>query len=134
MITKSLLRVGWAPAAVLLTHTSYIALFGHPPELDLVMHVLGGLAIAYAVHSATPLLRDVLGTLRLEAHCLLVLGLSFVIAVSWEYAEFAGDWINDVAFQASRRDTIFDLLLGTSSALLFTILIYVRGKLRQSSS
>ena len=120
------LRVGWAPAAVVLLHGAYATLIGHPPELDLLMHPLGGLAIAYAAHTAIPMLEQALGRLTVNSHSLLVLGVSFIAANVWEYVEFAADLLLDWEIQSSVPETMIDLLLGTGAATVFVAVSHVR--------
>lgn len=114
-----LLRVAWAPMAVVLFHSAFGLLIGHPPWLDLVMHPLGGLAIAYSAHGAIPRLQPLLGKLNRVAHHSLVLGVSFVCANLWEYAEFVADVLVDSRIQTSVEETMVDLVLGTGAACLF---------------
>lgn len=118
-------RIGWAPAAVVVFHSAYGWLIGHPPALDLVMHPLGGLAIAYAAHEAIPRLQPLFGRLTRVAHHSLVLGASFVCANLWEYAEFLADILVDSKIQTSVEETMIDLVLGTGAAAVFVVASWV---------
>lgn len=124
---SSFVKVGWAPMGVVLFHSAYGWLIGHPPALDLVMHPLGGLAIAYAAHVAIPRLQPLLGSLTRTAHYFLVLGASFVCANLWEYAEFFADLLVDSRIQTSVEETMVDLVLGTGAATVFVALSWARS-------
>ena len=119
------LRVGWAPLTVVFFHSAYGWLIGHPPALDLVMHPLGGLSVAYAAHRALPRLQPLVGINRL-AHYWLVLGTSFICANLWEYAEFLADILVDSRIQTSIQETMLDLVLGTGAATVFCGLAWAR--------
>ena len=126
------LRVSWAPLAVVLFHSAYGLFIGHPPTLDLVMHPLGGLAIAYSAHGAIPRLEPLFGKLNRVAHYSLVLGASFVCANLWEYAEFLADVVVDSRIQTSVEETMVDLVLGTGAASMFVAVSWI-GSLRNAS-
>ena len=90
------------------------------------MHPLGGLAIAYAAHTAIPMQEQALGRLTVNSHSLLVLGVSFIAANVWEYVEFAADLLLDWEIQSSVPETMVDLLLGTGAATVFVAVSHVR--------
>jgi len=91
-----LVRAGWAPLLVFLLHVfisgainSYIL---YPP-LDIPMHFLGGVAMAYFLaRSFSALPEDALSRwLRPIAEAVFVVSLTATSSVLWEFAEFTSD-------------------------------------------
>ncbi|MCC7012735.1 MAG: hypothetical protein IT454_09260 [Planctomycetes bacterium] len=115
-------RAGWAPLAVFGVHllTAFVIdVYASFPEFDIPMHLAGGAAIAWFslawVRAAAR--AQLLGAPNELALGMLALGLTAVVAIAWEIAEFAADswfltrWSNDVP------DLLADLALGLGGAL-----------------
>lgn len=128
------LEIGWAPAAVFVAHWLYGNLVAHTVTLDLVMHSLGGMAIAHAAWVAVPKLRRHLGAVPPATRALLALGAAFVVACLWEYAEFFADMVWDLTIQSSVEETMVDLMLGTGAAVVYVALMSYRARSTVSES
>lgn len=116
-VVLSLRQAAWAPILVFVIHVTAIFcfdLYSLLPEFDIPMHVVGGIAIAYFW---TACLR---AAARLELHGApsplvfppLVLGLTSLAAVVWEFAEFVADRQFGWQTQSGLPDTLLDLLMG----------------------
>ena len=113
----SLRRAAWAPIAVLMLHVAAVQCFdiySRFPDFDMPMHFVGGVAIAHffvaCYRSASE--RELLGQPAAVVFPPMILGLTCLAAVVWEFAEFAGDQMLGTHSQPSLADTMLDLLLG----------------------
>jgi hypothetical protein len=98
------------------------------PPIDIPMHYLGGVAIAFFLSrcfAAVP--ADVVsgrGRPIIEAICVVALTIS--VAVGWEFAEFFTDRFLGTHAQLGLEDTLLDLALGAlggASYLLVALLV-----------
>jgi hypothetical protein len=113
----------WAPLAVVAMHAMLAAVLGHRRAFDPAFHVLGGAAGAYGLSQGLiPPLRTALK--RQVVVVLVVCG----VALLWELGEFVWDAIAGTHVQLGARDTLTDLALGASGAVLsaFVMLRYGR--------
>jgi hypothetical protein len=114
---RGILRIIWAPVAVVAAHSVLTATTGHHAKLDPLFHFLGGAAGAYAVDRVA---RDnawrSAGTAARRASWMV--GGVLAAAVLWELAEFISDREFGTHIQLSRVDTISDVALGTLGALV----------------
>lgn len=118
---------GWAPAAVFLAHVTASRLLGTYaafPSLDMPMHLLGGMAIAYfflrslGARESAP----ILGTLTDTAAMLFSVCATGLATVVWELAEWSSDrWLGTRA-QLGLDDTLLDMLLGLVGGVLLVAL------------
>ncbi len=113
----SLRRAAWAPVLVFSIHL--VALLGfdiyqHFPDFDIPMHFIGGVAIAYFIglsYRAAAELK-LLGEPSAVVFPPMILGLTSLAAVVWEFAEFIADQQFGTHSQPSLADTLLDLLMG----------------------
>ena len=123
-LSTSIRSAGWAPAAVFSIHVvlsrgfeAYLAV----PGLDIPMHVLGGVAIAFffwralALPAATP----VLGQLNASGRLLMAFTAVCTAAVLWEFAEWTTDRLGLTEAQVGLDDTLLDMLLGIAGGAVF---------------
>ena len=110
-------RAAWAPVLVFSIHL--VALWGfdiyrHFPEFDIPMHFAGGVAIAhfFGMSYRTAAQRRLLGEPSAVMFPPMILGLTSLAAVVWEFAEFIADRQFGTHSQPSLADTLLDLLLG----------------------
>jgi hypothetical protein len=84
------------------------------PSLDIPMHVLGGVAIAYTFVGLLELAErsSLLSIEHWSIRWLLVVCLVTTAATVWEFAEFSADRLFRTGSQMGLADTLFDLLLG----------------------
>lgn len=113
----SLRRAAWAPVLVFVIHL--VALLGFDiynrfSEFDIPMHFAGGVAIAYffgvCYREAAQL--GLLGQPSANVFPPMILGLTSLAAVVWEFAEFVADQQFGVHTQPGLADTLLDLLMG----------------------
>jgi hypothetical protein len=122
----ALRRYGWLPLAVCLAHELCSHVFDayvRWPAIDIPLHVLGGLAIAYfaggvlLVVAARGLIRMPDPILRV----LLLFALVHVAAVFWEFAEWLADRTLGTTCQLSLGDTLLDLFMGMLGGLAYLL-------------
>ncbi len=113
---------GWAPAAVLALHVVIdqgFGLYEAWPRVDVPMHFLGGLAIAYVVSRGfQDLSRGArAGAVRAAALELVLVGsVTTTVAVLWEFAEFGLDLVAGSNVQFGLVNTMRDLAMGMLGA------------------
>jgi len=87
----ALFEAGWAPAAVFIIHLALsrvLRLYVAYPTVDIGMHLLGGLAIAFFFWRASVLASEagVIGGINRTGIGVVVFGLTCAAAVFWELA------------------------------------------------
>lgn len=120
-------RAAWAP--VLVFGINMVLWLGFDvytvfPAIDIPMHFIGGMAIAYfafkAVQAAVHC--NLIGSPNMVAVRIMSFFCACSAAVFWEFAEFAGDQYFETKFQHGLVDTILDLFLGVCGALSYLAL------------
>lgn len=111
------LMAGWAPCLVLAVHligSKLFSIYDRMPSFDVPMHLAGGAAIAYWLHTASLLgsARGILGPFHRGTHVLLILGWTSVAAVAWDVSEYVSDRCLGTRMQGDVTDTLKDVLLG----------------------
>jgi hypothetical protein len=133
-VTRLWWRAGWMPTAVFLLHVvisrvlnGYI-LF---PPLDIPMHFLGGVAIAFFFSRCTALVpaRVISGSARHVAEAVVVFGLTGTATVLWEFAEFFSDRLFGTRAQLGLEDTLLDMALGLAGGLAYLASAHLRATL-----
>lgn len=119
----SLRRAAWAPVLVFTIHIAAILgldIYSRYPEFDIPMHFVGGVAIAYffgtCYRVATHL--GLFGQPSSAVFPPMILGLTSLAAVVWEFAEFIADQKFGLHTQPSLADTLLDLLMGLSGGVV----------------
>jgi hypothetical protein len=127
-------RAGWMPTAVFLLHVfisrvlnGYI-LF---PPLDIPMHFLGGVAIAFFFSRCSALVPAsvISGPARPLAQAVVVFGLTGTATVFWEFAEFFSDRLFGTHAQLGLEDTLLDMALGVAGGLAYLASAHLRATL-----
>lgn len=121
---RGFLPFAWFPLAVLALH--FVLSWGSDayirhPRLDILMHLLGGAAIAYFAWKALRHLED-RGTVSAPDRRLLplmVFALVAAAAVFWEFAEFLSDRFAGTNSQISLANTMRDQFFGLSGGVLY---------------
>ena len=119
IITRVLRDAAWAPLAVLILHALLGSVLGHEPYVDPTMHFLGGAAAAFFVRHASRVAGRLLGGPTQYALDLLAFGSTCAIALFWEFGEFASDQYFGTHIQRSLENTMRDLVLGVSGAVVY---------------
>lgn len=124
----------WAPVLVFLVHV--VISFGfnaydRVPRIDILMHYLGGVAIASFLYcAAAEATRLQLLDARDEpTRLVLVLGYVFAATVLWEFAEYLADTFFQAGAQRNLDDTMGDMLNGLLGGCTFlAVRVVVRGR------
>lgn len=101
--------------------------------LDDVFHVLGGISVGYAFYFSISYFESE-NFLRLNKlfKILFVISLTALVAVTYEFYQFAMTFITNIPFQPSLEDTLLDLFLGLIGGFfvlfLFELKDYVTSK------
>ena len=116
-LPRALLEAGWAPAAVFSLHlviARVLKLYLAYPRSDIVMHLLGGVAIAFFFRRAARRAAEggLIGAINGVGLAVIVFGLTCAAAVGWEFAEFASDRFLHTQSQLGLSDTLRDMLCG----------------------
>lgn len=126
LITTLLRQAGWAPALVFLLHLflsrGLNAYLRYPP-IDIPMHYLGGVAVAFFLSrcfAAVPA-EMLCGRARRVIEFVCVAGLTTTAAVGWEFAEFFSDKFFGTHAQLGLEDTLLDLALGMIGGVSYLI-------------
>lgn len=123
-IRQTLRDFGWAPVVVFATHVVLLLVFDAYTEfaaLDLPMHFIGGVAMAYVLHGGliNACQMEILAGNQPIADGIFVFTGTTTVAVFWEFGEFFADQTFGTRWQPSVGDTMTDLLLGVVGAGLF---------------
>lgn len=129
-LLTTLRRAAWAPILVFGLHvaSSFLGLYDVWPPLDVPMHFLGGMAIAWFFRHAYRAAEE-LGLLGRPAAILgpvMVLALTGTTTVFWEFAEFLSDRYAGTHAQKGLEDTLGDMLVGLLGGLAVAALSLLR--------
>lgn len=123
-IRDAVVRAGWAPISIFLLHVVISRGFGAYlayPQLDLPMHLAGGVAIAHffwvatRLESATPLL----GAISRPGRLIFCSALVCTATLVWEWLEWTGDALGYTSAQAGLDDTMLDAAMGFAGGVLY---------------
>jgi len=123
-IVSTTREAAWAPLLVFGLHVLASRVFhayALVPALDIPMHFLGGVAIAFFYHRASinASAAGLQAPLQASTHRLLVFSLTGTTTVFWEFAEFISDRYFGTHAQLGLQDTLGDMLLGIAGGLFF---------------
>jgi hypothetical protein len=93
--------------------------YGRFPPLDIPMHFLGGVVIAYFFHRTALAAAEhgITGPFHRVTHLVLVFSLTCVATVFWEFSEFVADRYFGTHAQLGIADTMGDMLVGLCGGL-----------------
>ena len=123
--TVQAVRQGGLPAIALFSFHVIAALgfdaYAHFPPLDVPMHFLGGVVIAYFFHHAAIAACNcgIIGAFHRTTHTVLVFALACAATVFWEFAEFVADRLFETRAQLGLEDTLGDMFLGVCGGIAF---------------
>ena len=114
----------WAPLSVFGFYLFGLAihLYDFYPPLDIPTHFLGGVTITYFYRSAIRNSQDFLGEIPLPIRILFALTCTGTTTVLWEFYENFGDRFLGTQMVRGLEDTLVDLFLGLSGALVLSLL------------
>jgi hypothetical protein len=121
---KLFLEAFWPPLAIFVAHvvlSRVLLAYELFPPLDGPVHVLGGIAIAYAVWHGIEVLvsTGVLEPVQDSIRWVLVSALTCTAAVFWEFLEYISDHTIGTHAQLGLEDTLVDMLLGIAGGLIY---------------
>jgi hypothetical protein len=116
-------EAAWAPLAVVGLYAGGLALnlYELYPWLDMPTHFLGGMAITYFYRCAIWNSQKMIGDTPLPVQILFAFTATGTSAVLWEFYENFIDHFFGTHMVRGLTDTIMDLLMGASGALVFSL-------------
>ena len=131
---RSVLDAGWAPATVFLTHAVLArteVYYGYP-WLDIPMHLLGGVAIAFFFDRSLVLAVDtgLGGRPSPILHVAFVFAATCTAAVFWEFAEWSLDLYFEPEETLGLQDTLLDMIRGILGGTFYLVVsrLWPRGR------
>jgi hypothetical protein len=118
---------------VLLLHKA-VMLAGLRGKTDWLLHLTGGIAIAYFLWTCIPVLEPWFGKLSRVWRLLITLCAGCTVALIWDLAEFASDEILGTDVQHSLRETMLDLTWGALGVTAVIAALAISKKPRSSAN
>ena len=134
-LVESLWKAGWAPILVFVAHLILwhgVGAYEAFPPLDVPMHLLGGLAIAFFLWTAYSISArsGTFGRPNSTAIAVLTLTSTAASTVLWEFAEYLSDRYLGTNTQKGLEDTLLDMLLGLVGGAIFVGVAWFRTRRR----
>ena len=122
-ILSTLRESAWAPLAVFGFYVFglLIDLFDNYPFVDIPTHFMGGVAITYFFRSAIRQSQSMVGDIPLSIQILFAFTCTGTTTVFWEFYENFADHFLGTSMVRGLEDTIVDLILGVSGALVLSL-------------
>jgi len=122
-ILATLRESAWAPLSVFGFYLFGVAidLYDWYPWLDIPTHFLGGVAITYMYRSAIRNSQNLLGEIPQAIQILLAFTCTGTTTILWEFYENIYDYLFGTHIVRGLEDTLVDLFLGLSGALVLTL-------------
>jgi hypothetical protein len=107
----------------------FLCFYKRHPWLDIPMHILGGVFIAYSFSLAVTYFqqRKILSELNVLSGSVFLFALTSSAVVIWEFGEFIIDFLFNTNAQASVEDTMLDMFLGLLGGTALIVFL-ARGK------
>jgi len=127
-IIATLKESAWAPLSVVTFYFVglWLHLFDMYPPLDIPTHFMGGVAITYFYRSAIRQSQSLVGDIPLPIQILFAFTATGTTTVLWEFYENFMDRFFGFHMVRGLEDTIVDLILGLSGALVLSLLYLKR--------
>ena len=129
---KKLVRFFALPTLLFCLHLVmvFLGFYKRHPWIDIPMHVLGGVFIAYSFSLAVTYFqeRKILSELNVLSRSVFLFALTSLATVIWEFGEFTLDSLFATLAQASLADTMLDMLLGLVGGAVLIIFLAKRSK------
>jgi len=118
---------GWAPLLVFVTHviaSKGFNAYHYYPSLDIPMHFFGGVVICYFFWTASkaPYAYEFLGKHTKFSLFIMLMALTGLATVLWEFAEWVADTVFGESAQVSITDTMGDMFLGLLGGLVIAVI------------
>ena len=123
-IIATLKESAWAPLSVVAFYFVglWLHLFDMYPPLDIPTHFMGGVAITFFYRSAIWNSQKIVGDIPLPIQILFAFTATGTTTVLWEFYENFMDRFFGFHMVRGLEDTIVDLILGLSGALILSLL------------
>jgi hypothetical protein len=123
-IIATLKESAWAPLGVFGFYIFglWIDLFDRYPFIDIPTHFMGGVAITYFYRSAIRHSQEIVGDIPLPIQIILAFTCTGTTTVLWEFYENIMDRFFGFSMVRGLEDTLVDLILGLSGALVLSLL------------
>ena len=120
----TLREAAWAPLSIIAFYVIGLALHLYDlfPPLDLPSHLLGGVAITYFFRSAIKNSQRIVGDIPIPIQIIFAFTCTGTTIIFWEFYENLLDLFLGTHMVRGLEDTIVDMFLGLSGALVFTLL------------
>jgi hypothetical protein len=121
---------GWAPLAVFGFYVFGLItrLYDWFPPLDMPTHFMGGVAITYFYRSLISNAQQLTGDIPLPVQVIFAFTCTATTAVLWEFYENFADYFLGTHMVRGLEDTIIDLIMGITGALVLSVLYRSRRK------
>jgi hypothetical protein len=122
-IIETLREAAWAPLSVLSAYLLGLAfhLYQFFPPLDIPTHFMGGVAITYFYRVAIRNSQKIVGDIPFPIQVLLAFTCTGTTTVLWEFCENFFDFFFGTDMVRGLQDTVVDLFLGLSGALILSV-------------
>ena len=113
----------WAPLGVIAVYLVGILFgwFDSYPPLDIPMHFFGGVAITYFFRSAIRNSQAILGEIPFPVQVMFAFTCTGTMIILWEFFEVILDFLFQAHNVLGLADTIKDMFVGLTGALVLTI-------------
>ena len=122
-VLDSLREAAWAPFAVFGFYAIglTLGLFKSFPYFDMPTHFMGGVAITYFYRAAIRNSQKIVGEIPYPVQVLLAITCTGTTTILWEFYENLADAFLGTHMVRGLEDTIVDLFLGLSGALVLSL-------------
>jgi hypothetical protein len=122
-IVATLKESAWAPLLVVIFYVFGLAthLFDNLPNMDIPTHFMGGLTITFFYRSLIRNSQKLVGDIPLPVQILFAFTCTGTTTVLWEFYENIMDRFFGFHMVRGLEDTLVDLLLGLSGALILSL-------------
>ena len=123
-ISATLRESAWAPLSVIGFYVLGLALhlFDKYPTLDIPTHFMGGVAITYFYRSAIRNSQRIVGDIPLSIRIIFAFTCTGTTIILWEFYENIMDHVFGFHMVRGLEDTIVDMFVGLSGALVLSML------------
>jgi hypothetical protein len=123
-LSQTLYEAAWGPLTVFGIYLIGLAfhIFRLFPFVDMPVHFLGGVAITYFYRAAIKHSQKVVGAIPFPVQILLALTCTGTTTILWEFYENFADAFLGTHMVRGLQDTLVDLLMGLSGAVVLSLL------------
>src|SRR5215208_7171024 len=122
-LSQTLREAAWGPLSIFGIYLMGLAfhIFKLFPFMDMPVHFLGGVGITYFYRSAIKHSQKTLGEIPFPVQVLLAFTCTGTTTVLWEFYENFADAFLGTHMVRGLQDTLIDLLMGLSGALVLSL-------------